>query len=396
MIKVEKESIEQTTRGLDGYLLFDKLAGYYKSWFAFKQNPNYQDLKQQSQKLADEWHQIPFKVQTLEQPLVGEAQQLFPQFKQALYEQGQAVDLYRRRNIRSFLYNLSSIFSLSLAEKIIPYVKSQVDFRLTRALLQEKEAEISDVRRDGGLELLSLKTQKLTIDSKLRILEREWVLSSRDRTLFYALINLTHQSEARDALFMEGAKRLGIDVLDVRQSYTQIVSRARPYLSTDEVASNKADMESAEDGQDEIGLEELEPIAKGYMNNHRHQESVDTCTDEALKQVPKRKILIDINGKPIFFDELSEGDFEDIVRKSGTPLSVDQIKEIAGNLSDTQDPLKEYQRYPFTVQLGEYKGFHVVKKGKKGRVLFKFYDDTLHVRFGDYYKVYADTHKWKG
>lgn len=401
MIRSERENnIQSNLSGkgrdvFDGYILFDSLVQYYKSWFTFRQSDQYQHLESQSQKLADEILQISPRFQILVQPLATETQQLSAVFKEALDAQGQAIDLYRGRNFRSLLYGLTSIFSLSLAERIIPYVTSQVNFSLARENLKKREAEINALGRDFGLEHLSLKTQKLNIESKLRGLERAWVFESLERTLYYALTTLAHKPQARDDLFMECAKRLGVEVQNIRQDYTHIAVRTRPDLSTGELAVNAADSNS-EGSQDQTLLEELDPIAYDYMNGYQHQESSDTHTDEASNYVPKRKILIDVNGKPVLLDELNEEDFEDLVKKSGSPLSIDQIIEIIGYLSDTRDAIKEYQRYPFTVQLGEYKGFHVVKKGRKGRILFKFYDGTLHIRFGDYYKVYADTHKWKG
>lgn len=292
------------------------------------------------------------------------------------------------KSLRGKLYRVARVVVPPLAEKIIPYEITQSEVKEIREQKKSVNRERKAVKGTLEQELTALSRQKALVEAQVQELNHEFLFSSPERALFYALTNLSQDTEARNRFLVQFAQNTNANVGEVQRQYIQLAAKAAPSLHPE--AIQMADSASPEQISGTDVSAELQ--ASTYHFEYRPTLSGDSQTENT----PKRQVLIDINGYSEALDHLTEAELAEIIRKSGTPLTSDQLKDIMGSLADSENPLGEYQRHPHTVQTGDYKGYHVVKRGRKGRVVFKYVDGALHVRFGDYYKVYADGKKWRG
>lgn len=83
-----------------------------------------------------------------------------------------------------------------------------------------------------------------------------------------------------------------------------------------------------------------------------------------------------------------------LLGKAKSELSPDVVLDIVEQLR-TQPPLDLFERHKKRVRGGPFKGYHEVRRGKTGRILFSIDEDgALHVRFGTHDEIYG-TGKYK-
>lgn len=372
-----------------GFLLFDRQVQYHKAWLAFRQTPEVQALKEQTTVLKKQLTALPEQRTPRNEEFLPQLTQLRATLDQARASAKQAkIEYEDQRSLRAKLYRVARVIAPSLAEYVIPYETTQLEVIRTRDQRKAREAEFKTVRRVLEQEEASLKRQLTSVEASIQETQNRWLFSSPERALLYALTNLAHDSAARNRFLIQFAQSSGVAIPDVQRQYIELAAKAAPSLYTESVIEVQKPFVQA------VRIQEDPKPAYNYRE--RYDNSFGETAGLPEDNSGRKKIILKVDATPIALDELSERQLDKIISDSRTPLSRDQIKQIIEALSSSDHPLAEYQRHPQTVKMGEFKGFHVLKRGRQGRVLFKYINGEVHIRFGDYYKVYADGKKWDG
>ena len=297
------------------------------------------------------------------------------------------------KSIKAKFYRAVRFFSPAMADRVIPYHSSVKRIAEIKKAKRSIEKQRRETLRHSEQNQNNLNREKVNIEAQLQRHANNWLFSNPRKVLLHALTYLSHDADFRNFLFHQYSKHSGMDDDEIKNAYGRLEVKTMP--SKHPYQQLTAVLEAAYDT--EISTETAGGFKRWVMvkPNARLQVPFENGATEGTQNRNgyKRKVIIHFNeNSTALLGEISPERFVDLIRKSRTPLSADQIIEIAKSLSNTNNPVAEYQRYPFVVTgLGsEFKGFHVLKRGSKGRVLFKYTDDYLHIRVGGYYEVYGD------
>lgn len=376
-----------------GFLLFDRQVQHHKDWLNFRQSPEIQALEEHTRTVLVQLAELPRQVGKNDQELLAQSLQLRIDLDQAITYAKHAKTVYENpKSLRAKLYKITRSIAPSLAEHVIPYETTQSKLKTIKDQRKAIETECKAVQRESEKEQASLEMQLTSAEVSIQEAQNKWLFSSPERALFYALTNLAQDSKARDRFLIQFSQSSKQSISDIQREYIELAAKAAPSLYPEFAAKKQIFLAPEITLFSSDPREDYQPIySKGWQRNY-----VGETVSSPEENPNKKEVVLMITDTPMALDGLSEKQLDKIIDESGTPLSSDQIKQIIEALSSTLNPLAEYQRYPQTVQDGEFKGFHVLKRGRQGRVLFKYRNGKVCIRFGDYYRVYADGKKWKG
>ena len=381
----------------EGFLLFDMQAIQLKEWKALNQSPEITGLNKQFEQLSIKSQELPAQASLINQKLLNQSSALNRDLIQAR-EKARGIKITTRnpKRLKAKLYRIVKFFSSTLADQIIPYqsaVRKVVEVRNAKRNVEQQRREINRVTAQNHT---AIDREKVGIDAEVQGLLNNWLFSNPKRILLHALTYLNHDTETRNLFFSQYSQHAGVDFNDIREAYNQLAAKAMPSTN----ASRQLEATLQEAYTQQISDEVSEGFKSAVFTKPKVEFQIPPKDNghqgdyEKTNQL-NRKVIIHVSkNSAVNLEDIPEGEFDDIVRKSNTPLSPQQITEIIEHLACTDEPLKEYQRYPFVVKEGsEFKGYHVLKKGSMGRVLFKFSEDNLFIRFGGYFQVYAHSTK---
>lgn len=372
-----------------GYLLFDTQVQHYREWLAFGDSPTVRGLNEQIGSLSEQLAITEEQARLDDRRLQSQTDRLQSRLDDAFESARQARRQYAdSRSLRSIAYRVVRLFNPVAAEGIIAYQTSQSDVRLAR---EEKRALVDEhklAKERAEQEQISLKRHRYVEEVKLQDFTQSWLFGNEDRALFYAITNMGREKQAVDNFLLQYSLYTKEGSYQVRQNYIDLVVRLTPSLHWEAtLKAGKPISVSSEEGAGKLDFN-----YRDWITISPTKKSGDPDAEDGNHG---RKVILNVTDSPIELDGIPDEEFDRLVRKSGTPLTTEETRGIIQMLS-LADPLREYQRYPHTVQRGDFKGFHVLKQGAKIRVLFKYGNGSVHVRFGDYYKVYGDGFKWQG
>lgn len=384
----------------NGYLFFDRKAKEYKAWVAFRQSPQYQNLETQIEQLGLKSSDIAQMASVRNQLLSEEAERLGVALEHAKLNARQTVSAFRERSIGSRLYRLTAKVAQGLAEKIIPIVSAHEDVQRIGRERTAVATEIHLVRQEGTHKQATIEAERRSAQENLAVLKENWLFATSERALFYALTNLGQDSQARNRFLLQYSQFTGQDFAEVQKQYQALADKSRSSSEVVARSDGQVPISAVEITQDIVETDINDPADdnEGSFDFRQWQEfrkSNNTQSNE-IGNHSKKKVILRNSDIPVALDAISEEELNKRITASGTPIPQDQLKVIIAELSETADPLAQYQRHPKTVRTGDYKGFYVIEKGKKGRVLFKYVNGEVHIRFGGYFEVYADGKKWQG
>lgn len=394
------DSIPHSTRGggENGFLLFDRQAKHHQAWITFKQSPENLALENQIRQMDIQSLDISQQAQLRDQQLLEQVLALRTSLEQTRLAARQTKEAFESGSIRAKVYRITKRVAPSLAERIIPYDTAQAEFKFISEQKKAVEAERKSTKSQVEQEQAKLGIQKRSKASRLEKLGQVWLFSTSERTLYYALTNLAQDAQRRNRFLLQYSQSVGLNIGEVQRQYIELAAKAAPSLYPGIVLNGHNSSAQVE--------VRLDPEHVDSHSGQEHQSTFDyrksqketslECTGSTEDNPSKKKVILMITDTPLALAELSEVQLNELISESGTPIAPDQIKIIIERLSETSDPLGEYKRYPQTVQTGEFKGFHIIKRGKKGRLIFKYRNGEVYIRFGDYYEVYEDGKRWQG
>lgn len=379
-----------------GFLLFDKQVQSYRAWLVFKQNPGIQFLESEKDRIREQLLQIPGEVREKEKEFSKRLGQIQPSLDEARVFTRQATILKNSRSFIGKLYRVVNKFVPSIAEQIIPYESPRRKLQIILDKKREIEEEGKKFKIEKALEQTSLARRKVEFESAFEELSQNWLFYKPERVLFYSLTHLPHNPEARKKLLLQYCRYSGTDIDEIQMQYNELAAKAVPSTQKDSYLTADRDSNPYAPNVEDINDNGVYQPAFDYrslINLVPSEEYVLLHSQEIPEQ---KKIILEVTEASVNLGDISEIEFDKMISESGTPITTCHVREIIQTLASTSNPLEEYKRYPNTVQTGIYKGYHIFKQGKKGRILFKYKSTELHVRFGDYYKVYADGRRWRG
>lgn len=377
----------------DGFLLFDEQVKTHKEYLTIIKTHPIQNLVSRIELLSRSTQSIPEQAILKDQIFQAQEVTLNSELANARRKARNTKKFaLESTSVRAKLYRAINFFSWKLAEKIVPVKRT-----LRNAdKINNKRSEIINGRKrerqDDAHTQIELTLQRQALRSELDSVVNSWLFENPQRALLYALTNLNNDKNGREAYLLQYAKHAGMDIDDLRKTYHALEAKAFP--------SRYA--------------QHLEPLVKQAYDQQINPQSADnfmsavftrpniefripakTEENETTPQIRKRRVLLHISKNvSVSLSDIAEEEFKNIVKKSNASLSYDQIVSFIDYLSSTQNPLEVYQRYPHTVkEASQYNGYHVAKRGRMGRFLFKYSDNYLNVRFGHYFDVYGQTFK---